>query len=73
MAQDMPSQLHKRYFGLAKFAEFIRHGCRMNGCMFGHIMQNKEICTELLEKTSVDNGFLGQSPKPSPEKGRGLR
>ena len=49
MAQDVPSQLHKRYFGLPKFAEFIRHGCRMNGCMFGHIMQNKEICTELLE------------------------
>jgi len=44
-----------------------------DGFMFGHIMQNKEICKELLEKLLYITGFLRQSPKPSPEKGRGLR
>ena len=33
-----------------KFAEFTRQGCRVNGYMFEKVLQNAEICQELLER-----------------------
>ena len=33
-----------------KVAEFTRQGCRVNGYMFEKVLQNAEICQELLER-----------------------